>query len=66
MTQLAGFLILTVLAILRYVDVFKVPSKGSEYPYQSRGLGTELLVTASGMVPGIVLSLGFLFLLLSL
>ncbi|KAG0092766.1 hypothetical protein BGZ92_008663 [Podila epicladia] len=64
--QLAGFLVLIVLAILRYANVFEVPNKGSEYPYQPRDLSTELIATASGMVPGIVLSLGFLFLLLRL
>lgn len=64
--QLAGFLVLAILTILRYVDVFKIPSKGSEYPYQARGIGTELRATASGMVAGIVLCLTFLFLLLRL
>ncbi|KAI9242500.1 MAG: hypothetical protein BYD32DRAFT_432192 [Podila humilis] len=49
LAQSAGFLVLTVLAILRYADVIKTRSHGSNYPRQSRDMSVELRGNAVGM-----------------
>ncbi|KAF9377161.1 hypothetical protein CPC16_011960 [Podila verticillata] len=63
LAQSAGFLVLTVLAILRYADVIKTRSHGSNYPRQSRDMSVELRGNAVGMSVGIALSVAFLSLL---
>ncbi|KAF9213280.1 hypothetical protein BGZ59_005619 [Podila verticillata] len=63
LAQSAEFLVLTVLAILRYADVIKTRSHGSNYPRQSRDMSVELRGNAVGMSVGIALSVAFLSLL---
>lgn len=59
LAQAAGFLVLTVLAILRYADVIETRSNGSDYPRQSRDFGVGLRDNAVGMSVGTALSVAF-------